>query len=153
MKNYKLDIFNLLSKIDNAKFDFIDSLSDDEIKAFAPYVVQQWLYGSYDNKELKTVLLNEYSNSFIFSLQKHPKLLYKLFCVSSGFGENKHYYPKQITTNKKPLTTKLLMKHYEISSKESSDMIPLYSIDEIIKVAEYNGMDETEIKKLKKEWS
>lgn len=152
MKNYKLDIFKVLSRIDNSDFNFIDKLTEDELKSFAPFVVQNWLYGSYDNKEIRTVLLNELTNNFVFSLQQHPKLLYKLFCVSSGFGETRHFYPKAIVKESKSNSVKLLMEHYTINKREAMDMLPLYNEESIREVAQYNGMQESDIKKLLKEW-
>lgn len=150
--SYKLDIFKLLKHIDNGDYDFVDTLSDDELKAFTPYVVQTWLYGSYDNKELRTVLLNELCNSLTFSLQKHPKLLYKLFCNASGFGETNHYFPKAISKTKKPLTVKLLKSHYVIGDNEANDMLSLYDSDGIKELITYNGVQDEEAKKVLKEW-
>jgi hypothetical protein len=152
MKTYKLDIFKVLSKIDNGDVNFIDTLSEEELKSFTPFVVQNWLYGSTDDTEIRTVLLNELTNRFVFSLQKHPKLLYKLFCTASGFGETRHYYPKAATT-KRPLgTLKLLMAHYGSNERDAIDMLKFYNKEDIKELAEYNGYQEIDVKKLLKEW-
>lgn len=110
------------------------------------------MYGSYDNKEIRTVLTNEFTNSFVFSLQNHPKLLYKLFCVSSGFGETKHYYPKANAKKRPNGSLKLLMNHYHSSEKEAVDMLKFYDKESIKELAEYNGYQDADVKKLLKEW-
>jgi hypothetical protein len=78
----KLDLFAALRNIDNGKRNYYDSLSDAEKKLFVPVVILQWLACTPD--PLQAILLNDTVNKYVFSLYKHPKLLYMLMVASSS---------------------------------------------------------------------
>ncbi len=147
---YKLDVFAVLNAAQRKKFDFFDALTDDQRKGFAPVVVQRWLSGTSD--PLQLVLTNECVNPYVFSLAKHPDLLYKLMTVAAQPNSGRFVYPKTPKREaKKPLATQVVTKFFGVSLSEASDMIDTLPIDRILDAAYDMGFDSTELKKLKKE--
>ena len=74
-----LKIFDILKELVNKNYGFYDSLSEEDKKSISPYVLYQWL--STSTKNLPK--FNEI-NKYIFELQEHKDLLWKLLCAVSG---------------------------------------------------------------------
>jgi len=93
-KEYKLDIRRVLENLDRGNRKFYESLTDEEKKAFAPFVLMRWassISGSRDLQEHYLVHVNELVNVNYSALNKHPELQWLLFSLI-GIG-SKQYHP------------------------------------------------------------
>ena len=147
---YKLDIFALLGDIsDPKKQDIYSKLGDDERKGFAPLVVMRWLTGTSDERQI--MLINEFVNTSVFALAKHPHLL-MLLMEASNTKSRRHYQWLGIKTKKRNVETlRAIGEYYEMSQREVRLMNPLPPPDEVIEMAEACGWQKEEMAKLKKE--
>lgn len=154
MKNYKLDIFKVLNKISHNDYDFVDHLSEDELKSISPYVLQMWIKGADNNLDARMVLTNEVVNPYVFSLGDHKKLLYKLLCVSNGFGIDTRYYFKKKSKPQLNKTSALISKYYECTIKEALDCVNVNLLDknDIKFITQELGLDSKETKEIEKEY-
>lgn len=148
---YKLDIFDLLSKISNSKSgDIYATLSDDEKKGFAPLVVMRWLSGTSDEQQI--ILLNEFVNPKVFTLGKHPHLLMQLL-QSSNSKTTKRYQWLGIKSKKKNVEAmKVVQEYFNMSLREVKLLNPFPSETEVLEMAELIGWQKDEISKLKTEY-
>lgn len=89
-----LKIFDILKELANKNYGFYDSLSEEDKKSISPYVLYQWLSTSTKN-------LPKFNNinKYIFELQEHKDLLWKLLCAVSG--KNRCSWIKMPTTSMK----------------------------------------------------
>lgn len=85
---YELNIWDTLAAIDQRKFGYWNSLTEDERKGFAPIVVLRWLSiisQPNEDAELLLFLVNEIANVNFFDLYEHPELQ-MLLMTSCGLG-------------------------------------------------------------------
>ena len=95
-KKYKLDLFKLLDNITEGNIDYINQLSEEELKEFSPHVITMWLKNANVNKEVRLMLLNAQLNPYLHSLGTHKKLLYQLMCCASGLNDSARYsFPRK----------------------------------------------------------
>lgn len=150
MSANKLDIFELLRHIDDDDRGFLDNLADDQRKGFVPVVTLRWLTGSGNDAQLLN--LNEVVNSTVFSLYKHPDLLYKLMLVATPKGRKQYNWVKQAKKEKATLRAEVIMRYFdEVSPREANEFIDLYTADEFVEMAEALGETKEYIQKLKSE--
>lgn len=93
MTDRKLDIFRVLDNVDNRRYDFFDSLDEDEKKAFIPFIIMRWMSGATDQGGLHSYYLqvtNELVNKHLWDMQDHPELLWKLM-AACGAGKSKRH--------------------------------------------------------------
>jgi hypothetical protein len=149
--SYKLDIFDLLGKLNNPKSgDIYSKLSDEEKKGFAPLVVMRWMSGTSDEQQI--MLINEFANPSIFALGKHPHLLMQLLQASSS-KTNKRYQWLGIKSKKKNVEAlRAVQEYYCMSIRETKGLNPFPSQDEVLRMAESLGWQKEEITKLQKEY-
>ena len=151
MANYKLDIFDLLGRLNSAKSDDVYAkLSDEEKKGFAPLVVMRWMSGTSDERQI--MLLNEFVNPSVFTLGKHPHLLMLLLQATSS-KTNKRYQWLGIKSKKKNIEAmKVVQEYYEMSMREVKLLNPFPPEAEVLKMAEELGWQKEDIAKLQKEY-
>lgn len=98
----KLSINNEMTQFDRKNRDFYDSLTDEERKKFATFLMIRYgssVNGSRDLQEFYLISTNERLNKNFFPLHKHPKLQWLLATtVSPGMGTFRHNW---IATKKK----------------------------------------------------
>lgn len=91
----KLDIKRELNAVDQKNYNFYDNLTDDERKAFSPYILMRYtasVQGDRDIQEWFIEMTNEMVNKNHWDLSKnHKALLWKLF-AATGAGVN-CYHP------------------------------------------------------------
>lgn len=150
-KERKLDLFGILTKINKKDQQYYLSLSEDEQKEVIPLLLMRWLTGTSDFYQI--CLINEYINTYVFSLYKHKDLLTKLLLCSVSGKNNRYSWVK--TKSKKgtiaPLSCSIISKYYQISSKQAIDYLKLLTEIDIIDYAEQLGYQSDDITKLKKE--
>lgn len=135
----KGDIFKLFEAINRGDYDYIDALTDEEVKAFSPVVLLMWMHGATSNPETHVTYTNEYVNPFVFSLQKHPRLLLKLFvAANSGMGNTRYKFVKSTTKNDS-LIYRHIAKHYECGYDQAKEIKELLSDDDIKELTEIYG--------------
>lgn len=102
----KLDIKRELGAVDQRNYNFFDNLTEEEQKAFSPYVLMRYtsnVQGDRDIQEWFVEMTNELVNKNHWDLSKnHKALLWKLF-AASGAGVN-CYHPYLAAGKKKKLT-------------------------------------------------
>ena len=90
-----LDIKRELGAVDQKNYDFYDKLTDEERKAFSPYILMRYtasVQGDRDIQEWFLEMTNEMVNKNHWELSKnHKALLWKLF-AATGAGVN-CYHP------------------------------------------------------------
>lgn len=149
-KEYKLDIFDLLNKLNSKSAgDIYSKLSDEEKKGFAPLIVMAWMSGTSDERQI--ILLNEFVNSYVFTLAKHPHLLMQLLQVASSKTPKRYQWMSVKNKAKKAQTLKVIQEYFDMSERESKLMSPQPTPEELISMAEELGWQSDEMNVLKKE--
>lgn len=91
-KKQTSDLFKFFNKMNDGDFDYIDQISDDEVKGLAPFVMLMWANGAQGaNAHIHTLMTDMYCNPYVFSLSKHPRLLLKLFVAANSDIDNCRY--------------------------------------------------------------
>lgn len=120
----KLDIKRELESVDLKNYDFYNNLTDDEKKAFSPYILMRYtsnVQGDADIQEWFLETTNEYVNKNHWDLSKnHKSLLWKLF-AATGAGV-KCYHP-YLAAGKKEKVNKI--------EKLIAEIYPAMKLDDI----------------------
>jgi hypothetical protein len=119
----KLDIKRELQAVNGKNYDFYDSLSDEEKKAFAPYILMRYISNpqNRDAQEWCIERINEYVNKDHWTLSKnHKPLLWKLY-AAAGLGMNLNY--QYLAAGKKEKANKI--------EKLLAELYPTMKMDEI----------------------
>lgn len=150
-KKNKLDLFELLGKIDEFDIDYINSLSDDDKKQASSYMLLRWM--ACTNDENKVHRLAALPNKIIFNLSGHHSLAMHLL-ASCGSGEKEFYKWKKKSGRKqsRPVTTELLKEYYNMSKDDAIRDSELMDVDSMVEIAEDLGRFE-DIPKLEKEFN
>jgi hypothetical protein len=135
----KLDIKRELTAVDRKDYDFYDNLTDEEKKAFSPYILMRYtsnVQGDRDIQEWFVEMTNERVNKNHWDLSKnHKGLLWKLF-ASTGAGVPA-YHP-YLAAGKKEKANKI--------EKLLCELYPTMKMNEIKMLAA--KMDKEDIKEL-----
>lgn len=140
MATAKLDIQRELRAVDQKNYDFYANLTDDERKAFSPYILMRYTASvqmpDRDIQEWYLEMTNEMVNKNHWDLSKnHKALLWKLF-AATGTGVN-CYHP-YLASGKKEKANKI--------EKLLVDLYPAMKMAEIKMLAKM--MDKNDIKEL-----
>jgi hypothetical protein len=94
MATAKLDIKRELRAVDTRDYDFYSNLTDEEKKAFSPFILMRYTSNVQNDSDLQAWFIettNEYVNKNHWNLSKdHKELLWKLF-ASTGIGETMYH--------------------------------------------------------------
>jgi hypothetical protein len=108
MATAKLDIKRELNSVDRKQYNFYDNLTDEEKKAFAPFVLMRYIanvQGDRDTQEWFLEMTNELVNKNHWVLSKnHKALLWKLF---AGVGTGAVGYHPYLAAGKKEKANKI----------------------------------------------
>ena len=141
----KLNIFDVLKQADKHNFDFYDNLTTDQQKEFSPWLVQRWI----SSKKLE--LVNEITNPLIGSIPKG--MAWRLFCAIGVPSVTKYSFiapPKKLSSSKSDKILTIIADHYKISNRVAATYLPLLGNDDIIEMAELQGIEDKEINDIKK---
>jgi hypothetical protein len=131
----KLDIFKTLAAIDKKHTNFLNTITEQERKTFAPIVVMQWMSGlldSNDNAEINLRLINELVNMNFWELYQHPELQYKLMTLcSDGKVYKRNWIPMATKESKHFIIRYMYDKLPYASDKELEMCIKKLSFAEI----------------------
>jgi hypothetical protein len=111
-----LDIKRELNAVDAKNYDFYSKLTDEERKAFSPYVLMRYtsnVEGDRDIQEWFLEMTNEMVNKNHWDLSKnHKALLWKLFAACGAGVKCYHPYLKASSKEKAVKIEKLLAEVY-----------------------------------------
>ena len=145
-----LDIFKVLEKIDLKQRDYFSSLTEKEVKSFAPVVVTRWLSGTYTKYQV--VIINEIVNPYIFSLHHHKLLLWYLLTIGTSGKKQRYSWNKTLTNKANDTACILCVKEYfNYSSKDAQQAYKTIDKKYILDMAEELGYQDGELNKIKKE--
>lgn len=151
-KAYALDIFSVLDRINKKDYDAYKGWSEAEQKAFQPYVVMKWMFGTDNTKTLTR--LNTRANPYVFNLgTNHKELAYMLLCAV-GQGKSQRYTWVKTATKPapKPMTVGVIMEFYGYSERHARDALPLLDKEEVLDMAQWLGRETVELTKIKNEF-
>jgi hypothetical protein len=125
MATAKLDIQRELRAVDQKNYDFYSNLTDEERKAFSPYILMRYTASvqlpDRDIQEWYVEMTNEMVNKNHWDLSKdHKELLWKLF-AATGTGVN-CYHP-YLAAGKKTKANKI--------EKLLAELHPTYKLEDI----------------------
>ena len=132
--------------------DFFDKLSEDDQKKFSAFMCMMWL--SFSKNDNQVMLVNEIINRYVFSLHKHPRLLWMLLCACGKGTTQKYQYNKRIDKHQtKKNTLEVIQQYYSCSPREAETyMIHFKNVDQVVELANALGYEKTALTELKKEW-
>lgn len=152
MAERKLNLFDVLKRIDNKQVDFYGNLTDDERKEFHPLVIQRWMSGCNDPYQINA--LNEFVNPYVFDFGKdHKELLAKMLVACSSGQPKRYKYIKANTRTgyKYPTIVDVICRYYQTTHRHAKTYVTLLRDDAILGFADELGVQKDELKKLKKE--
>ena len=150
----KLSIQNEMAQFDRKNRDFYDSLTDEQKKKFAPFLMIRWgatVQGSVELQSYYLMSVNEKLNKHFFdiSTSKHKKLQWLLATtVSPGMGTHRHTWigmKKRDSSNNK--SEKFLRELYpEARDDEIALLAVINDKKELRDLARLHGWDDKRIK-------
>lgn len=148
---YKLDIFKVLAELNAKNKHYFTSLSVDQQKSIVPLVIARWLSGT--TSELQIILINELVNPYLFDLQKHPDLLWKLMASTTTTKGQRYKWNAAHPKSKAKLgiATKVVMEYFKYNSKDAARIVRVLPSTDIVEMAEELGWQITELNKLNTE--
>jgi hypothetical protein len=139
MATAKLDIKRELKAVDTRDYDFYDNLTDEEKKAFSPFILMRYTANVQGDQSLQEWFLettNEYVNKNHWELSKnHKPLLWKLF---AGTGVGQSMYHPYLAGSKKGKANKI--------EKLLAEIYPAWKLEDIKILA--SMMDKKDIEEL-----
>ena len=142
-KKYTLNIFDLLSRADRGEEAFYEFLTPEEKKQFSPWLIQRWISSK------KLGLVNEITNPLIGSLPHD--LCWRLFCAIGVPGTGRYKFPTTggSSSLKSDIILKLVSEHFGVSRRVAKTYLPLLSTEDLLQIADEEGLEKPEIKKIK----
>ena len=118
-------LFDFLGAVNRGDFDFIDRLSDQDMKELQPFVLLGWLHGAEFGRDAHVILTDAYVNDLVFKLHRHPKLvLMVMMAANAGLGNTKYKYVKS-TSSKETKQVVAVAEYYKVSTKEAKEYIKI----------------------------
>jgi len=127
MATAKLDIKRELNAVDHKNYSFYDNLTDEEKKAFSPYILMRYtsnVQGDRDIQEWFLEMTNECVNKNHWELSKnHKALLWKLFAATGAGISTFHPYLAAGKKEKANRIEKLLCELYPAMKMDEIKML------------------------------
>ena len=152
-RSYKLDIMTVLEAADRGIKDFYNNLTEEEQKAFAPRVLIRWLSTVSDksnHKEYAILATNDLVNLGMWSLSKHPELIWLLMTVA-GTGKKQYHQwiPMSKGASSTPKLDQLITQVWPHTNSQEQQMLKkLRSNEQWRELARDSGWDDKQIKDL-----
>lgn len=145
----KLDMFEVLRRIDKQDITFYDNLEPAQKKGFVPLLTMRWLSSG---SKVQQQLLNTIVNPMVFKLHRHPALLYKLMVATSDGKSKRYSWIKKKGKDKNPtMSIEVIARYCDVSRKDAARYKSQFSSEDILDMAESLGYDKDQVKKLKTE--
>jgi hypothetical protein len=153
----KIELKEKLAAVDLNATDFWDEIDDEQRKSLKGefFLLNRYISNvktnNREHQEHFVLTVNEYFNKHWNTLQKHPKLLWRLLCLCSLRDGRVHYHEwignkKKTGSNKK---SKFLEKMYPYKKYDELELLEkLMSDADCKKLAEQHGYDDAAIKQM-----
>lgn len=148
-----MDMFKeVLPKLDARDFQWAKDLSDDELKAAAPFIIMKFMSASSSKgfEEYHIMAVNEVVNKNFWEVSNHKKLQMMLLAACGTGKKQYHYFP-----GKSPKDTakyKYLREKYPLwKADEIEMMMEKLSGSDMISLAKSFGMQDENLAKFEKE--
>lgn len=156
----KLDLFkDILPAIENKDYGYYGRLTKEQKKDYQPFIIQRWLSNSNDNYGLHhyyVSTVNATVNYRFWDVSNHPELQHKLLCAcASGEGARvRHNWLPFITGKRKKSVIRDFFRNSDknLNDTELDLLIANINDAEFLKLLESQGLQDSEIKGLMKEW-
>lgn len=133
------DLFGFFNRMNAGDFESVDKLEEDDLKAISPYVMLMWCHGAQSNTAEHVILTDTYCNEYVFSLQKHPKLLLKCFVhANSGMGNTRYKFTKSVSKEETVLN-RIIARHYECSLSQAKEIRGMITDNDVTMLKEIYG--------------
>jgi len=158
MAQNKLDIFSVLTYLDNNNLGVYNSLRDEpemltELQKAVTWMLPQWMTGATnESAHIELVAaFNAICNDNWFNLYGHPELQTKLLaCCGTGRRVRHKYYKPAKTTNLSQITKLLEHKYEDICEEEVKLWVRKSTTDDMVQFAESCGYQNKEVKEFTK---
>jgi len=131
------DIFKFFEKMNHERFEYVDELSDDDIKKLNAFMLLQWVNGSKSNSVAHVMLTDEFVNDRVFSLYQHPRLLLKLLIAANGgMGNTRYGFDKSVTSEKEK-EIKQIASYYKVGYNTAKQYSRILSEEDIKTIKEF----------------
>lgn len=150
----KLPLNKILGAMDRKDKKFYDNLTDEEKKAFSPFLMNRYassVKGESALQEWWLIATNKRVNTHFFDLSKHPKLQWLLLTSASpGMGTAFHEWipNKKKGTSKNKITKAIKHLYPNAKSDEIEALEQLNTKAEIKDYLENLGYDDKQLKEL-----
>lgn len=148
-KAHKLDIFNVLERLDTRQKNYYSKLTDEEKSSLSMWLLTRWMSSSKGMPEHHMLMVNDLVNDDASSLSKHPELQWKLLCVC---GTGRKQYHQWVAPPKKAKKDKRIEVLSEMNQNLNSDELAILSgltSDDDLKDMMYDrGYQEQDIKEV-----
>lgn len=157
-KKYKLNIFELLSKLDKRHLSIYEELADDERKEVSPYLLLRWMSVVNDDsdfEEFYTLIVNDVVNKGFWELSKYPDLQVKLLAICGSGQKTYHKWlsePKGSSRRKKDRIREIIEKHEHNINDREWELIRFQNTKkDFVVVLEQYGYQKSEISEILKD--
>ncbi|MBG24082.1 MAG: hypothetical protein CMF22_11605 [Idiomarinaceae bacterium] len=115
------DLHRFFDAMNAGDYGYVDRMGDDEVKKVSPFVMLMWMQGAKTCTAYHTIMTDMFCNGVVFSLNKHPRLLLKLFvAANSDMGDTRYGFVKP-PKKEAEKHLKLIAHHYQVSLREAKD--------------------------------
>lgn len=133
------DLFLFLRKANEGDFQYVDRMTDEEVKAIQPYVLLGWGMGAEENNEIHTIMTDLLMNDKVFGFYRHPRLLLKLFIAANcGIDHTRYSYEKS-STSKDTKEIKEIAAYYDCGLREARDYAKILDADDKKQISQIMG--------------
>lgn len=146
----KIDIFKVLNEIDSGNIHYYSTLTPEEKKSLSMYVLFNWMCGTDNEVQIKG--LDLFVNPYLFSLSKHDELLFKLLVIASSGTQKQYKWKAKKKEKSKSLISKIISEYHSISMKDAEKYKDTFDKEVIIDMAKDLGYDDSELKKIEKQY-
>lgn len=151
-KKPALPLKPVLEAIDTRDLGFYDTLTEEEKKAFSPWILMRYVSSASSHSEYYLMMTNELVNVDFSVIVKHPKLAWKLL-ATCGSGQ-KVFHPWIAPAKKSKKKNDLKGKLQELNQRWNEQELDIFiKINDNKELREYlldHGLEDSEIKELLK---
>lgn len=131
VKPKKVDIFDLFRKMNNADYQWVLDMSDDDLKSVSAYVLLCWINGVDRNQSAHLILTDMYVNTYTFHFSKHNRLLLLLLFVANSEMGNPRYQFKKSVTKQESKSILAIASYYQCTYDNAKGYMDILSPEEI----------------------
>lgn len=96
MSNNNSDLFEFFNRMNAGDLQYVDNMSDEEVKKLSPYVLLMWNASDKAARPIHTLSVAHAVADKVFTLSKHPRLLLKLFISANcNISKTRYVFNKQ----------------------------------------------------------